>query len=65
MWYVITLISIVTISIAIVEIMFLICHLTSRKHMFKELCEYMDYSFLRSVMTLPCLKAIGQVQMVI
>ena len=38
--YVVKLISLVTISIVIVE-MFLICHVTSREHMFEGLCEFM------------------------
>ena len=38
--YVIKLISLVTISIVIAE-MFLICHATSREHMFEGLCEFM------------------------
>ena len=38
--YVTTMISLVTISIAMVE-MFLICHVTSREHIFKRLCEFM------------------------
>ena len=57
LWYVITLISLVTISIVKVEICFnLWCDL------FKDLCEFMGGSLLRSVTTLPCLMAIGQVQ---
>ena len=44
------------------DVMFLICHVTSRKHMFKELCGFMGGSSSRSVTILPCLVAIGQVQ---
>ena len=36
-----TLTGLVTISIVVVEIMFLICPVTSRDHIFKELCEFM------------------------
>ena len=45
--------------------MFLICHLTSRKHIFKELREFMDDSFLRSVTTLPYLKTIVRIKYLI
>ena len=41
--------------------MFLNCHVTSCKHMFKKLCEFMGGSYSRSVTTLPYLVAIGQV----
>ena len=41
--YVTTLIGLVTINIVIVE-MFLICHVTSREHMSKGLCEVMGGS---------------------
>ena len=40
----------------------LIYHVTSREHMFKELCEFMNGSHSRSVITLPFLVAIDLVQ---
>ena len=42
--------------------MFLICQLTSSKHMFKGLSEVTGGSLLRPVTTLPYLVPIGQVQ---
>ena len=42
--------------------MFLICPMTSHKHMFNELYEFMGGSFPLSVTILPCLVAIGQTQ---
>ena len=41
--YATTLMSLVTISIVMVE-MFLICHMASREHMFEGLCEFMGGS---------------------
>ena len=43
--------------------MFLICHVTSREHMFKELCEPMGGIPSWRLTTFPCLVAIGLVQM--
>ena len=40
--YIIILISLGTIRIMMVEICFLICHITSCEHVFKGLCEFMD-----------------------
>ena len=37
------------------DVTFLICHMTSRVHMFKGLCEFMGGSPSRRVTTLPCL----------
>ena len=59
--YAITVISLVTINIAVVK-MFLVCHVTSREHMFKGLCEFMGWSPSRWVTILPCLVDIGLVQ---
>ena len=42
--------------------MFLIYHVTSRKHMFNGLREFMGGSFSWSVNTLACLVVIGLVQ---
>ena len=44
-------------------IMFLICQLSSSKHMFKGLSEITGGSLLRPVTTLPYLVPIGQVQL--
>ena len=44
------------------EDMFLVCHVTSREHMFKGLCEFMGWSPSRWVTILPCLVNIGLVQ---
>ena len=44
------------------DIMFLICHLTSRNHMFKGLCEFMGWSSSQLVTTLPCFVAISLLQ---
>ena len=52
--YVVKLISLVTISIVIVE-MLLICHVTSREHMFEGLCDLW-------LEARQCLMAIGLVQ---
>ena len=45
------------------DIVFLICHVTSREHMFKGLCEFVGGSPLWCVTTLSCLVAIGLVQL--
>ena len=42
--------------------MVLVCHLISRVHMLKGLCEFMDGNSSRRVTTLPRLVAIGLVQ---
>ena len=44
------------------DITFLICYVTSREHMLKGLCESMRGSLSSKVATLPCLMAIGLVQ---
>ena len=44
------------------DIMFLICHVTSRKHMFKDLYWFMGGSSTQWVTTLPYLVTIGPVQ---
>ena len=44
------------------DIVFLICHVTSREHMFKRLCEFMGGIPSRKVTTFSCLVAIGLVQ---
>ena len=49
--YVILLISLVTKSTVTVE-MFLICHVTSREHIFKRLCDFTRGSTLTGVTTL-------------
>ena len=41
------------------DIVFLICHVTSRADMFKELCEFMGGIPSRRVTTFPCLTALG------
>ena len=46
--YVTMLVSLVTISIAMMEV-FLICHVTSPEHMFKVLCEFMGVCHGESV----------------
>ena len=43
-------------------IVFLICHLNSREHMFKGLCELTGGSPLWNFTTFPCLVAIGLVE---
>ena len=42
LWYVTTLISLVTTSIVIVEIKFLICYLTSCEHIFTGLYKFIE-----------------------
>ena len=44
------------------EYMFLICHMTSRKHMFQGLCEFMSGIHSLRVTTFTSLVAIGLVQ---
>ena len=44
------------------DIMFLICHVTSRDHVFKGICDFMGKSHSRPVTTSPYLVAIGLVQ---
>ena len=41
--------------------MFLICHMTSREHMFKGICEFMGGNPSQRVTILPCSVAIGVV----
>lgn len=43
------------------DIMFLICQVNSREHIFKGLCEFIGGSLSWSVPTFPCLVAIGLV----
>ena len=44
------------------DILFFICHVSSREHMLKELGEFMGRSSSRSVTTLPCLVVFGVMQ---
>ena len=45
-----------------VDLMFLICQVTSRDHMFKGLCKYKGGTLSWKVTILPCLVTIGLVQ---
>ena len=42
--------------------LFLICHVTSREHIFKGLCEFVDGSPSQQVTICPCLMVIRLVQ---